>query len=77
MLGSVTIEIGDRSGIIFESKTRRTQNNEYKMARQEENNEAIPAAHGQENVRKMARPQRTIVDIKTFAGKEDEDIAEC
>ncbi len=47
------------------------------MTRHEENNnEAISTAHGQENVREMVRPWRTIVDIRTFSGKEEEDIAE-
>eukprot|EP00794_Sanderia_malayensis_P018581 gene18581-biopygen15656 len=44
------------------------------MARRYEENEAIPAV--QENIRENARPQRTIVDIQTFSGKDEEDIAE-
>eukprot|EP00794_Sanderia_malayensis_P010464 gene10464-biopygen7630 len=44
------------------------------MARRYEENEATPAV--QENIRENARPQRTIVDIQTFSGKDEEDIAE-
>ena len=46
------------------------------MARYEENNKALPAVHVQESTREMARPRRTIVDIRTFSGKEEEDISE-
>ncbi len=47
-----------------------------KLQETRKNKEAMPTAQGQENLRGMTRPQRTIIDIRTFPGKEEEDISE-
>ncbi len=62
------------SGLFF--RIRLDEDRIKKLQETRKNKEAIQTAQGQENLREMARRQRTIIDIRTFPGKEEEDISE-